>query len=412
MKKVGLRFLDYVQMDTRSNMPKPGEESPKPSSKGQLELAEKLHQELRELGVEDHQFSDFSDGSFIVHFPATEGFKKSPHVVFAAHMDTYYGFNGKANPIIHDYLSGDIRLPNNDVVIPEADLSGLGGKKIITSDGTSLLGADDKAGVAALVTTIEWVIFSNYNHGDLTFWFCVDEEIGALDIKVIPEEMVKSWDILWTVDGERLGPIDIGCLVCRMVPVTFKGVDAHPGVQGDKLKPAHYAAAALVFNMASLPTPMNTSGMESFYYAANIEGTPSKATVLCAPRSFDREESEKMLAHLKDMAEVCANKYGCTYELEDRLVCINTRDAIEKHSGLLEPGKIAHESTGYKPVLENVRGGTDGAMVNMAYPDLPAPNMGTGAKNLHGPQEFLVVEELEECVQAMMMMVDLYVKMD
>ncbi len=141
---------------------------------------------------------------------------------------------------------------------------------------------------------------------------------------------------------------------------------------------------------------METSGREAFYYAVSIEGNPTNASVLCAPRSFHQQESKQMLEVLKVTARYCANQYGCNVEISDKLVCVNTRPAIEKRMDLILPGIDAHLDFGIEGDLTDIRGGTDGAMLNRIYPDLPAPNMGTGTRNLHGPQEFSVVEELEQ----------------
>lgn len=315
-------------------------------------------------------------------------------MAFAAHLDTYPGVSGLAKPIVHVYEGGDINLPNDGVVIPASDLVGLEGKHIVTSDGTSLLGGDDKAGVAALVTTIQEVFTSGMAHGPLTFWFCVDEEIAKLDIKVVPEDIVKSWDVFLTVDGLRVGDIDVGCFVCRYNKVIFKGMDAHPGPQGDKVVPAHYVAALFVVELNQRgPAPWDMK--ESFYYATSIEGNASQAVVTCVPRSFDRAESDEMVNVIKTLAKECAESWDCTFDVEDDLACINTRAAIEPRRALIEPVVLAHRKHGFSGDLHDVRGGTDGAMVNMVYPDLPAPNMGTGGTNLHSLREFLVVEELE-----------------
>lgn len=396
-EKVFDRFIRYVQVDTKSILRKKGEEPKKPSSEGQLMLGAMIKTELRQIGI-DATLMEFENGSFLLQFPESPGYEKAPHAVFAAHLDTYPEFPGGAKPVVHTYNGGDIVLSKGGVIIPAADLVGLEGKQIVTADGTTLLGADDKAGVAALVTTMEMLLGRSdpYGpHGKVSFWFCVDEEIGELDISVVPEDVVRSWNALWTVDGERLGPIDIGCFVCRMMPITFRGVDAHPGVDGGKLRPAHYAASDFVHELSLLPTPMKTSGVEPFYYAVKVEGNASKTTVLCAPRTFRGEESDEMSRKVHELAQASAEKYGCTVEMEDNLVCVNTRAGIEAKMELIAPGLDAHRQFGFEPKLEDVRGGTDGAMVNKTYPQLPAPNMGTGAKNLHGPREFLVVEELQ-----------------
>lgn len=406
------RFLDYVRIDTKSAHPESEEKRVRPSSKGQEELADNILAELGSMKRPPERICEFPDGSFMVCLQATKGCEHAPHVAFAVHLDTYPGVSGQVKPIVHAYEGGDINLPNDGVVIPAADLVGLEGKHIVTSDGTSLLGGDDKAGVAALVTTIQEILTSGMAHGQLTFWFCVDEEIGELDIKVVDEEVVKSWDVFWTVDGERVGEIDVGCFVCRFVDVIFKGSDAHPGVQGDKLNPAHYAAASFMIDLVEhKPAPWDTDESDSFYYVTKIEGNASQAIVKCAPRTFDLNESERMLDTIKLFAESSAADFDCTYEVKDRMICINTRAAIGPRMTMIVPGIMAHRKHGFTGDLHDVRGGTDGAMVNMVYPNLPAPNIGTGGKNLHGLKEFLVVEELEIIPSILLDMITEYSKM-
>ncbi len=389
------RFLRYVRIDTRSEAPKPGAKQTSPSSEGQLEFATLLMSELDDMGYQSQQFSD---GSFIVHLPASEGLEGAPHVVYAAHMDTYFGFPGAANPQRHHYQGGDLEI-GNGVVIPSSDLSGLVDKYIVTSDGTTLLGADDKAGVAALMETLQRIQNYNVPHGELTFWFCTDEEIGELDINVLPAEMVQSWDILWTVDGERLETIDVGSLICAQMEIVFTGEDAHPGVGGHNLKPAHYAAAVFVAKLATkAATPMETSGLEPFYYCTKIRGNASRAVVDCKPRSFNTEESAGMVRVATKLAHQAADQFGVQVEVTSEIACINTRPPIETGMDLVQVGiATLAAQLGVKPEevgLVDIRGGTTGGMIALTYPNLPCPNLGTGGVNLHGPKEFLVASEL------------------
>jgi len=404
------RFLRYVKVNTRSLLLKAGVNHP--SSEGQILLMRKLVRELQEIGIKDDWFVMCEDSSFLVTLPATPGLENAPHVAFAAHMDTYPEVSGEVNPQLHSYEGGDIVLPKDDVVIPASDLEKYVGCRIITSDGSSLLGADDKAGIAAMMTAIDQILFQKIEHGPLSFWFCVDEEIGQIDVTALPEDLVKSWDVLWTVDGEDIGPIDVGCFICRMVNVTFIGQDAHPGVAGHKLRPAIYAAVDFANGVMASPSPMETKGLESFYYVMKMEGNASKATVLCAPRSFDSEESEQMAEKIAAEAKAVTGTWGVEVEVEDKILCHNTRAAIVERMSLLEPGFAAHKQHGFEPKENDVRGGTDGAMINMTFKDLPAPNMGTGANNIHSVREFLVADQLEQVPLIMLSMIGGYTEME
>lgn len=404
------RFLHYVTFDTKSV---DGVET-KPSSHGQVNLANAITEDLCSIvGFMPQWIQKFSDGSFAVVMPANQEFEKIPHVAFAAHMDTYFNFPGKANPIVHpQYESGDILLPHNEVVIPAEDLVPYLGKQIITGDGTSVLGGDDKAGAAALVSTIDNIVSAEIKHGPLTFWFCVDEEIGNLDVKALPKDLVESWDILWTVDGEKVGTIDVGSFVCRKLEIVFKGQDAHPGVDGKNLHPAHYAAACLIAELfENQPDPMSTEDDEPFYYVTGINGDASEAKLLCMPRTFDADDSEHMAEEVRAYAETAANQFGVSVNVTDKLVTVNTMAAITNNRRLLEPGIEAHKRRGFVVSEKHVRGGTDGGMINIAYPKLPAPNIGASAKNFHGPKEFVVLEDLVEVPLIMTDMVIRYSQM-
>lgn len=397
MEAVVERFLQYVRVDTRSVQPTPEKEQTHPSSYGQLALIDMLLAELLEMGVPGCFVQKLGDGSVLVSFPPTEGYEKAPHVVLAAHVDTYFGCPGGAMPQLHKYQGGDLRLPNNDVVIPASDLAGLEGKRIITADGTTLLGGDDKAGVAAIMTFIKSMLTCNYEHGPLTVWFCTDEEIGEVGVKFLRAGIAEKWDFLWTVDGEQIGVVDIGCFYGAKVEVEFRGNDSHPGVSGHSLKPAHYAAARFIDKLGDVPTPWRTSGEESFIYVPALPaGTASKTLVTIYPRTFRQEEFPDMQTTIKAVAEEAASRYDVKVIVsETQMMYVSTEVAIDANRHLLQPGLDALKRHGIDAKLHRVRAGTDGAMLNMTYPNIPAPNLGTGGRNLHGVREFVVVDELE-----------------
>lgn len=395
------RFLKYVRQETRSFQPKPGEKQEHPSSSGQRALLVDLQLELVKMGVpfsnEGDCFLDLGDGSFLVVLPPTPGCEEAPHVVYAAHMDTYFGCPGGATPIVHHYTGGDIVLPKDGTVIPASDLIGLVGKRIITASGDTLLGGDDKAGVASLMALIETLMTEQTPHGPLTFWFCTDEEIGEVGVAFLPAGIVATWDFFWTVDGERLDTVDVGCFYGAKVNVEFRGNDCHPGVDGPKLKPAHYAAARFLDKLGDVPTPWKTADEESFIYVpAFPAGTAGKTQVSVYPRTFRPEEFPALAATIKQVAVEAAEHYGVEAVVGDtEVMYVSTEVAIDANRRLLVPGLDALKEVGVTPKLHRVRAGTDGAMLNMTYPQIPAPNLGTGARNLHGVREFVVADELE-----------------
>lgn len=397
MSKVLERFLRYARVNTRSVQPVPGVEQSHPSSAEQKVLIDMLLTELSDMKVPSDWIKQLGDASFLIEIPATGGHENAPHIVLAAHVDTYFGCPGGANPIIHKYHGGDIILPNDNVIIPATDLVGLEDKRIVTADGTTLLGGDDKCGVAAIMTFIEDMMTHNLPQGPLTIWICTDEEIGEVGVPFLPNGTAEKWDIFWTVDGERLAVVDIGCFYGAKVDVGFIGNDTHPGVSGHSLKPAHYAACRFVDQLGDVPTPWKTKDEESFIYVPALPaGSAGKTLIPVYPRTFHKEEIPDLAAIIKRVAEEAASKYGVTVAIsEAKVMYVSTEVAIDANRHLLQPGMDALREVGVEPQLHRVRAGTDGAMLNMTYPKIPAPNMGGGARNLHGVREFVVADELE-----------------
>lgn len=414
MKPVIKRFIRYVSIDTRSVQIVPGVEPVHPSSHGQTVLINMLLDELHDLKVPESWVKQLNDGSFLVQIPASQGFESAPHIALAAHVDTYFGCPGDVKPLIHDYSGGDLALPNNSEVIPAADLQGLEGKRIITSDGTSLLGSDDKAGVAAIMTFIENMMKHDLRHGPLTVWICTDEEVGEVGVAFLPDDTAEQWDCFWTVDGEELEAVDVGCFFGAGVDVEFMGNDSHPGTKGDSLRPAHYAACDFVARLGrEAPVPWQTSEKESFIYVPELAAmSASKSLVKIIPRTFDQEEIPKVWKRIKNIADSSAMFYGVKVRVDAaKLHYVSTEVAIKSKLHLLRPALEALKELGITPKLKHVRAGTDGAMLNMTHPNIPAPNMGTGGRNLHGVREFVVVDELELIPEVLAAMVRSYAGM-
>jgi tripeptide aminopeptidase len=248
------RFLRYVRIDSASDPDVPA----RPSTPGQAAFADQLEKELAELEG-PWESVRLADASLLVRVAPSAGREASLPAAFLAHLDTYYGLSGAAVPRVVLCDGKEIRL-SSEVSIPARFLEGLSGKDLVVTDGNSLLGADDKAGVAALVTVLSALAKTDLPRGPVDFWFTTDEEIGRIGVEALPAGVGEAWKVLWTVDGEDLRDLSVGDLAIRRARLSFAGVDAHPCLHGQDLVPAHYAAARFVDRLADLPNPMTSSG--------------------------------------------------------------------------------------------------------------------------------------------------------
>lgn len=389
MTEVLERFMRYVRVDSASVLNGPD----RPSSQGQARLARLLVSELASM---DGAWATtlLEDGSLLVRLPASPGSKGSIHAAFLAHLDTYYGLPGAANPriVVSDGRGLDLAP---DVSITASLLSPFAGRRLVVSDGSGLLGADDKAGVAALMTVLSHIAGGNRPHGPVDFWFTTDEEIGRIGVDALPAGVGESWDILWTVDGEDLAELSVGDLAIRRARVVFSGIDAHPCLHGKDLVPAHYAAARFVDRLAELPNPMTSEGRTAFYQIASIEGGPERAEVFCRFASFCGADLDPMEETLRGIADSAAAAYGAHVAAEVSTGSANFIDAVVARPDLIDPARRALAEGGYAAREIEIRGGTDGGLLAVTFPGLAAPDLGTGARNLHSRGEFLVVDELE-----------------
>ncbi len=383
------RFLRYVQVDSASVL---GGQA-RPSSPGQENLSAILESELSAMGG-GWITRRLGDASLLVGLPASPGLEDRVHCAFLAHIDTYYGLPGAARPrvLVTDGLGLEV-APG--VGIPASLLHPFAGKRIVVSDGSGLLGADDKAGVAALMAVLSRIAADGPSHGPLDFWFTTDEEIGRIGVEDLPPGTGEAWDVLWTVDGEDLAELSVGDLAIRRAQVSFLGIDAHPCLHGKDLVPAHYAAARFLDRLADLPNPMTSEGRAAFYQTASIEGRAERAQVFCRLASFDEADLDPMEARLRAVAEEAAKAYGAHVEVEVSTGSANFHDAVAKRPELVDTAKRALARAGYEARELEIRGGTDGGLLAVTFPGLVAPDLGTGARNLHSRGEFLVVDEFE-----------------
>lgn len=392
------KFLRYVRVDTKSD---PGSKT-MPSSPGQTTLAEMLRDELNQSNASmEIDIIQLKDGSFMVRVPATTGKEDVPRVCFAAHMDTSPDAPGGAEPFVcSQYKGGDLALPHGDKISAD-DLKKYVGCDIVHASGTTTLGADDKAGIAIMMDIIQ--SSDQWPHGQMYFWFCVDEEIGRLDHTVVPADILQSWQMLITLDGDNPEEIAIGCFSGWETIVTFKGKSFHPGTDGHKICSALSAATELaqMLKAGKYRQPWTSSGMESLINVTDLNGTHSEATVKIYPRSFKTDELPLMHEYIVGLAETAAKMYGTDVEFTGQgIMYVNNCETTKSNERLWKILWAACEGTGLEAKEVFVRGGTDGAMLSR-HIKIPAPNIGVGMHNFHGTQEFLVVEQMVSAAKFM-----------
>ena len=389
------RFLRYVKVHTTSD---PASKAA-PSSAIQLDLARILVEEMTALGLENAHVDEF--GVVYGWLPATPGREDQPALGFIAHMDTspdYSGENVKPQ-IIEQYDGGDVVLPGTGDVLSVANfptLTGLKGMTLITSDGTTLLGADDKAGIAEILTAVERIIAENKPHGRLCIAFTPDEEIG-MGVAHFDIEKFGA-PLAYTVDGGREGELAFETFNAASAKVEFTGMSVHPGSSKDTMINA--ALVAMEFN-ALLPacdTPRLTEGYEGFFHLHDMQGDVSHAVLEYIVRDHDRAAFEVRKQTLRHAAKVINERYGrevASLTLTDTYY--NMADKIAPHMELIENARKAALLAGMEPFVEPVRGGTDGC--RLSEMGMPTPNLCTGGFAYHGKFEHIAAESLERCAK-------------
>ncbi len=397
------RFLRYVCLNTSSD-----EKSDKtPSTSRQFELADMLVDEFRKINIEAQR----DENCYVyAHIPATKGFENAPSIGFIAHMDTVLDFTDKEiKPIVHEKYDGaDIELKDGGITLSNKDfphLSSLTYRTLITSDGNTILGADDKAGIAEIMTMAETIINENVTHGRIAIAFTPDEEIGRGADNFDIEKF--GADFAYTVDGGAEGEIEYENFNAASARVVFRGVNVHPGDAKNIMINA--ADAATEFNMM-LPKeekPRYTSGYEGFYHLTGMSGDVSFAELEYIIRDFDRENLRSRLEKMFEIEALLNKKYSAdTVKVETKLQYENMAEIIEKHSHLIINAKMAAIRANVTPVVKPIRGGTDGA--RLSYMGLPCPNLGTGGYAYHGPFEHITVEGMKKTVDLLINLVKIY----
>ena len=398
------RLLRYVAIDTGS------EETAEttPSSPGQLVLAKKLAEELLELGVSDV----YADEHAYVYgrIPASAGYETCCRVGFIAHLDTSTdACHGAARPqVIESYDGGSIPLGSSGLrLTPESfpQLTALKGKTLITTDGTTVLGADDKAGVAEIMTMCQRVLTSNMPHGTICVCFTPDEEIGhsaaLLDLERFGAELA------YTVDGSAPGEIEYETFNAAHAKWLIRGVSVHPGEGKDTMVNAALVAMEINGMLPEGETPRETAGHQGFYHLMQVEGSVASATLDYIIRDHDAARFAERKQRMAEIESAINDRYGAgTAELTVEDEYRNMAEIIQKHPQVLDKARKAIQSVGCTPVSNPIRGGTDGA--RLSFRGLPCPNLGTGGYAFHGPYEYAVAEEMDQVVDILTAIVETY----
>lgn len=398
------RLLNYVCVPTASN----DLSGTHPTTQCQFNLAHLLVREMQDMGIADARVDEkcYVYGSI----PATPGYEDRTRLGFIAHMDTVSDFaEHPVAPILHaDYDGRDLALGDSGRSLETAvfpHLPSLAGRTLITSDGTTILGADDKAGVAEIMTLAEELLKGEIPHGKICIGFTPDEEVGQgadfFDVEHFGAEFA------YTVDGGREGEIEYENFNAASAAVTFHGFNIHPGSAKDTMINAALLAMEYDGMLPKGQTPRDTDGYEGFYHLMKMEGTVEKATLAYIIRDHDAEEFEKRQKVMKDILRQLNEKYGDgSAEIVIKESYRNMAEKIRPCFHLIDNAREAARRAGVEPVVVPIRGGTDGA--RLSYMGLPCPNLGTGSFACHGPYEHATAEGMDIAERTLLELVKIY----
>lgn len=406
METVVERFLRYVRIDTQSSETA----NTFPSTEKQKDLGRLLYEELNKMGAKD-VFFDENFGYVYAKIPATEDWTGKKTLGLLAHMDTSPETSGKnVNPrIVENYNGKEIVLNKEQNVVLRPvqfpELTNYIGKQLIVTDGTTLLGADDKAGVAEIMAMAEALLTdSSYSHGEISICFTPDEEIGA-GVDHIDLQRFGA-DYAYTVDGGQIGELEYENFNAASAIVKIKGRTVHPGEAKGKMLHAGLVAMEFENMLPKEQKPEYTSGYEGFYHLTQMSGTVEEATLNYIIRDHDKKRFEEKKKIVGQTAVFLNQKYGAIVEVEINDSYYNMREKIEpEFLFLVENAKKAMEEIGITPIVQPIRGGTDGA--RLSFMGVPCPNICTGGHNYHGRYEYCCVESMEQIVKLLIRLVSM-----
>lgn len=389
------RFLSYVRIDTQSDP----NSNTTPSTEKQWHLAIELVDEMKKIGMQE---VTIDENAYIMATLPSNIDKKVPTIGFISHFDTTPDFSGTdVNPqIIENYDGKDIVLnaEKNIILSPDyfEDLLQYKGQTLITTDGNTLLGADDKAGITEIMTAMEYLIqHPEIKHGDIKVGFTPDEEIGRGAHKFDVEKFGADW--AYTMDGSQIGELEYENFNAAGAKVTIAGRSVHPGYAKGKMVNAISIANDFMEILPPEETPQNTTDREGFFHVHHMKGEIEHAEFELIIRDHDKNQFEKRKQLLRDIVDKLNSIHGdfITMDLEDQYY--NMREKVEPVFHIVEIAKEAMEAIGVTPIIKPIRGGTDGSQ--LSFMGLPCPNIFAGGHNFHGKYEYVPVESMQKAVE-------------
>lgn len=399
------RFVRYAKIDTQSDPTSPT----CPSTEKQKNLGKLLVEELTAMGIKDAEMD--AHGYVYATLPSNTT-KKVPTICFCSHMDTSPDCSGtNVNPVIHKkYNGGDIVLPNDkSQIIKFAEHPALAaqvGNDIVTADGTTLLGADNKAGVAEIMDAVHYLInHPEVKHGDIRILFTPDEEIGRGTDKVDMKRLNASFG--YTMDGETIGHIENETFSADMVSLVIKGFPTHPGFAKNKMQHAIKIAAEIVNRIPTNKTPETTEKKEPFMHPTSINGGLEQVEIKFIIRAFDTPTLLALEEELRQIViSVLSNYNKCSYEFIVLEQYRNMKEVLDDHPEVVNYALEAIKRTGVTPVLSSIRGGTDGS--RLSFMGLPCPNIYAGEHAFHSKQEWVSVQDMQKAVETIVHLVNIW----
>lgn len=397
------RFLKYISFDTQSSE----STGTTPSTPGQMLLARELEKELHAIGLEDITLD--GNGYLMATLPANTAKKDVPAIGFIAHLDTSPDASGAdIHPRIVKYTGGDIVLNEEDHILLSPrqfpELKEYAGQEIIVTDGRTLLGADDKAGVAAIISAVAYLAeHPEIEHGKIRIGFTPDEEIGAGADHFDVAAFGCEW--AYTVDGGQIGELEFENFNAAAAKVHFKGLNVHPGYAKDKMLNASYLAMEFASWLPVAQRPEHTAGYEGFFHLTHMSGTVEEASLSYIIRDHERSLFEEKKKSLQWFVNRMNEMHPGSTSLEIRDQYYNMREVVEPKKYIIDYAFRAMTAVGVTPLVKPIRGGTDGA--RLSFMGLPCPNIFAGGHNFHGRFEFLPVSSLEKCTETIIKIAEL-----
>ncbi|MCC8358577.1 peptidase T [Salinimicrobium sediminilitoris] len=398
------RFLSYVKIDTQSD--ETSESTP--STEKQWDLANKLKDELQAMGMQE---VSIDENAYVMASLPSNVDHNVPVIGFVSHFDTTPDFSGtNVNPqIIENYDGKDIVLnkEKNIILSPEyfGDLLQYEGQTLITTDGTTLLGADDKAGITEIMEAMKYLLENpQIKHGKIRICFTPDEEIGRGAHKFDVEKFGAEW--AYTMDGSQIGELEFENFNAAGAEVKISGKSVHPGYAKDKMINSMYIAMDFINSLPRLETPEHTEDRQGFFHLNGMEGDVEETTLHYIIRDHDREHFEARKLMMKDLAkEICSQQDRDCVKVEIKDQYFNMREKVEPVMHIVDIAEEAMKQVDVTPLIKPIRGGTDGAQ--LSFKGLPCPNIFAGGHNFHGKYEYVPVESMQKAVEVIVKIAEL-----